>query len=58
MLAYAKEKGMKERYRKTAWKNGKKEEKIKIAKKMIKLGMDIETICEVTGLTKEEIEKL
>ena len=37
---------------------GKAEEKIKIAKKLIKLNMPIEQIMEVTELTKEEIEKL
>ena len=44
------------------WKNGKKEgkkeEKIKIAKKLIKLNIPIEQILEITELTKEEIEKL
>lgn len=33
-------------------------EKIRIAKKMLKKGFDIETILEVTGLAGKEIEKL
>ena len=37
---------------------GKKEEKIESAKKMLAKGFDIETIMEITELTKEEIEKL
>ncbi len=37
---------------------GKKAEKIEIAKKMLKKGSDIDFIIEVTGLTKEESEKL
>ena len=37
---------------------GKAEEKIKNAKKMKELNIDIETIIQVTGLSKEEIKKL
>ena len=37
---------------------GKQEEKEEIAKKLINKGMSIEEIVEITGLTKEEIEKL
>ena len=37
---------------------GQKEEKKKIAKNLLKINMSIEQIEEVTGLTKEEIEKL
>ena len=37
---------------------GKKEEKIKIAKKLLVKGMSIDEIVEITGLTKEKIEKL
>lgn len=36
----------------------KKEEKIKIAKKLIKMKMDIEKISKITGLSKEEIQGL
>ena len=37
---------------------GEKNEKIKIAKNAIKLGLDNEIIKKITGLSKEEIEKL
>ena len=37
---------------------GSKQEKIEIAKNMLKESIDIETISKVTGLTKEEIESL
>ena len=37
---------------------GKKEEKIEIAKKMLELGDEVEKVSLVTGLTKEEIEKI
>ena len=37
---------------------GAKEEKLQIAKNMLKENMDIEIIIKVTGLTKEEIEKI
>ena len=36
---------------------GIKEEKISTAKKMLKLGIEIELIEQATGLTKEEILK-
>ena len=39
-------------------KNGKKEEKMEIAKKLLKNNIDIEIIIKSTGLTKEDIEKL
>ena len=46
----------------TAWEEGKVEGKIEgkieIAINSIKLGLDIETITKITGLTKEEIEAL
>lgn len=41
-----------------AKKEGKIEEKIETAKKMLKLGTDIDFISEVTGLTPKEIEEL
>ena len=58
--------GKKERYERTGQnkeklngqKDGKKNEKIEIAKKMKENNIDIETIIKCTGLTKEEIEKL
>ena len=49
----SKEEGIKE-----GIKKGKKEEKIKIAKELLKLGLSIEDIQKATKLTKEEIEKL
>ena len=36
----------------------KEKEKLEIAKKMKEENMDISTISKITGLTKEEIEKL
>ena len=37
---------------------GRKNEKVQIAKNMLKRGMDIETIAEITGLSEEKIKKL
>ncbi len=37
---------------------GKQQEKIEIAKNMLKLGLEIQIICESTGLNKEEVEKI
>ena len=37
---------------------GAKEKQIEIAKKMIKKGMSIDEIMELTNLSEEEIEKL
>lgn len=39
-------------------KEGRKEANIEIAKKLINKGMSVEEIADITGLTKEEIEKL
>ena len=39
-------------------KQGEKENKIKIAKKLLEMGMEITKISEVTGLSDEEIRKL
>ena len=39
-------------------KTGRRDEKIKIAKKLLKMNLSIELIMESTGLKKEEIEKL
>ena len=41
-----------------AKEEGEKEGIKKVAKEMIKKGIDIEIICEVTKLTKEEIKKI
>jgi len=48
-LHYAKEEGIEE---------GRCEEKIEVAKKMLEEDIDIEKIVKVTGLSKEEIKKL
>ena len=53
----AREKGLEEG-REDGIKEGAKLEKLEIAKNMLKKGIDIQTIEEITGLTKEEIEKL
>ena len=57
-----KENGLKEgeekRNKKTEKKNGRKESKIEIAKKLLAMNLTVEQIIEVTELTKEEIEKL
>ncbi|MDN5316811.1 MAG: hypothetical protein PWR08_935, partial [Thermoanaerobacterium sp.] len=37
---------------------GEKEKSIKIAKKLLEEGMDIDKIAKITELTKEEIKKL
>ena len=42
----------------TAKEEGARLEKLEIAKNMLKKEIDIQTIEEITGLTKEEIEKL
>ncbi|PHO07985.1 hypothetical protein BFT35_02730 [Thermoanaerobacterium thermosaccharolyticum] len=39
-------------------KKGAKEESIKIAKKLLKEGVDIDRIAEITELSKDEIKKL
>jgi len=67
-LAYLREKAIRDeaaaidgaitRGRQQGIKEGEKNKSIQIAKKMLKMKIDIETIVEVTGLTKEEIEKL
>ena len=56
-ISYAKTQGIKEGLNKGI-KKGKKEEKIDIAKNMLKEGLSIKVISKVTELTKEEIEKL
>ena len=47
---------------KAAWAGGlyqgKKEEKIEIAKNMLKLGVELDIICKATELSKEEVEKI
>ena len=41
-----------------AKKEGKKEEKLEIAKNMLKDGMNLETVMKYTGLSKEEVLNL
>ena len=53
-----KEEGIKERNKGTVKKNGKKEEKINVAKKLLKMKMTVEQVEEATGLTKKEIEEI
>ena len=45
-LYYAKEKGLAE---------GKTEERLEIAKKMLEMGLSVEQITEATGLSEEEV---
>ncbi|MBR0350760.1 MAG: Rpn family recombination-promoting nuclease/putative transposase [Clostridia bacterium] len=56
-LNYATEQGKKEGI-KEGKKEGEKQKQKEIAKKMLDKGMEIENIIELTGLTKEEIDKL
>lgn len=44
--------------RREARQEGRQEEKIEIAKNMLKSNLPIPTIVQCTGLSKEEIEKL
>ena len=39
-------------------KRGREKEKVEIAKKLLKLGIEVDTIIGATGLTKEEIEAI
>ena len=48
-LYYAKKKGLAE---------GKTEERLEIAKKMLKEGLSVDLICRTTGLSEEEVLKL
>ena len=48
-LYYAKEEGLAE---------GKTEERLEIAKKMLKEGLSVDLICRTTGLSEEEVLKL
>ena len=52
-LYYAKKKGLAE-----GREEGKTEERLEIAKKMLGMGLSVEQIMEATGLSKEEIIKL
>ena len=48
-LYYAKEEGLAE---------GKTEERLEIAKKMLKEGLSVDLICRTTGLSEEDVLKL
>ena len=52
-LYYAKEKGLAE-----GREEGKKENSLEIAKKMLEMGLSVEQITEATGLSEEEVLKL
>ena len=61
MMHFEKEKGIEEGIEKgkiIGIEEGKKKNTIKIVKNMLKSNLSIETIMEVTGLTKEEIEDI
>ncbi|MBP3596839.1 MAG: Rpn family recombination-promoting nuclease/putative transposase, partial [Clostridia bacterium] len=59
-LAFLREKAIRDEIsaREAGRQEGKQEEKIKTAKKMLEKNIDILTISEITGLTEEEIKKL
>ena len=48
-LYYAKEEGLAE---------GKEEKSLEIAKKMLKEGLSVDFICQMTGLSEEDVLKL
>ena len=52
-LYYAKEKGLAE-----GRKEGKEEKSLEIAKKMLEANSPIDFICQMTGLSEEEVLKL
>lgn len=64
ILAELREKGRRDDYAarqyaiKEGMKEGSKNRELEIARNMLNLEVDIETICKVTGLDKEEIQKL
>jgi predicted transposase/invertase (TIGR01784 family) len=60
---YAKEKAVLDKIsategEKKALEEGAKKASIQVAKNTLKMGMDIEIIMKVTGLSKEEIEEI
>ena len=56
-LYYAKEEGLAEG-REEGLAEGKTEERLEIAKKMLKEGLSVDLICRTTGLSEEEVLKL
>ena len=57
-INHATRKGKEIRRKNTEKENGRIEERKEVAKEMIKKGLDINLICEITKLTKEEIMKI
>lgn len=59
-LAFLRDKAIRDEisFRETGKEQGRREEKITIARELLKLGMSIEEIQKVTKLEKEVIEKL
>ena len=57
-INHATRKGKEIRGKNTEKENGRIEERKEVAKEMIKKGLDINLICEITKLTKEEIMKI
>ncbi|MCP4345093.1 MAG: hypothetical protein GY795_06150 [Desulfobacterales bacterium] len=47
-----------EQIKQRGWKEGKKEGKKETAANMLKLGIDMKTIIQATGLTEKEIKRL
>ena len=56
------EKGVMESLKQEAWEDGKAEgiaqEKLAIAKNLLKTGLDLNTISQSTGISLEELKKL
>ena len=57
-INHATRKGEEERKDRTERKSGRKEEKIEIAKELLKIGVPIDQIVQATKLSKEKIEKI
>ena len=57
-INHATRKGKMERKGRTERKSGRKEEKIEIAKELLKIGVPIDKIVQATKLSKEKIEKI
>ena len=57
-INHATRKGKEERKGRTERKSGRKEEKIEIAKELLKIGVPIDQIIQATKLSKEKIEKI
>lgn len=52
------QRGRFERKKGTEEKNGEKKKSIEIAKEMLKKGMAVDLICEITKLSRKEIERI